>query len=80
MGREVPDTERGDLPGPLAEPPWAPARCINILLSQGALECQHHKTQGLSTAGLFLSPTRAPPPPPSPQRLSCHVAQGSHFT
>lgn len=67
MGREVPATGRGDLPRPLAEPPWEPARCINILLSQGALECQHHKTQGLSTAGLFLtlSPPASPPSPPS---------------
>lgn len=25
--------------------PWEPARAINTLLSQGALELQHHKTQ-----------------------------------
>ena len=36
--------------------PWEPARLINILLSQGALEFPYHKTQGLSVAGIFLTP------------------------
>lgn len=86
MGREVPATERGDQPGPLAELPWAPARCINILLSQGALECQHHKTQGLSTAGLFLSRVPCLPPRPSPSpcppasELPCGPGKSLHLT
>lgn len=36
--------------------PWEPARLINILLSQGALQFPNHKTQGLSGARIFLTP------------------------
>lgn len=62
--------------------PWESARLINILLSQGALEFQHHKTQRLSPAGIFLTPQRplsprhCPPQAGGPAGLSCQVAWG----
>ena len=49
---------------PLAElAPWEPARLINILLSQGALEFQHHKTRGRNILDSPASSLRLPCPP-----------------
>lgn len=51
MGREIPGPGLGILLAPGRTDPWRLARLINILLSQGALEFQHHKTRRPSQWG-----------------------------
>ena len=62
---------------PLVElAPWESSRLINILLSQGALEFQHHKTRVRNILDSPASSLRLPCPPRAggPAGLSSQVA------